>query len=157
MPLEEDAFLDHHDRRLDVSRDACGGLELDPVGRDHVARDLPVHDHRARPDGPLDPAALTNDERVAGIDLAAELAAEHHGPTTGVMALELRAFVHEGIEVAPEVRRVRASSFEPHGRLRAARQIPRPRRVRIGRLSPTGRAVANSPVTRTGHGPDVTT
>jgi hypothetical protein len=100
VPLEVDALLDDHHRGLQVSVHAGAAPQLDALGGHHVADHLAADDHRAGPDVGVDHALLADDEGVAGLDLAAELTVQHDGAAEDVLALDLRALVDEGAEVA---------------------------------------------------------
>src|SRR5262249_41045514 len=100
VALEEHAFLDHDHGRLDVTEDARSAPQLYTLGRQHVAHDLAADDDHARPDAGVDDALLTHDQRVLGVDLAAEAAVQHDGPFEGVLPLDLGTFVDEGGQVA---------------------------------------------------------
>src|SRR5262245_21566880 len=101
VPLEQDAFLDHHQRRLDVSEDPRGALELHALGADDGAHHLAADLDLARPDVPRDAAPLPNDERVRRGDVALEAPVQHDGAFEAVAALDLRIFVDEGGEALP--------------------------------------------------------
>jgi len=106
VALEEHALLDDDHRGLDVAVDAGGAPQLDSLGGEDVADDLTIDQHDPGAHGGVDTALLADDEAVAGDDLAAELPVQHDGPLEGVLALELRAFVDEGREVAAPARRL---------------------------------------------------
>ena len=112
-PVQIDAFLHDDHRGLDVAGHAGRALELDALGGRHIARDLPVHDHVAGAHRAVDAPALTHDEGVARLELAPQPAIEHHRAGAQVAALDLRALIEEGAQIAAK-RRTRMSGFEPH-------------------------------------------
>src|SRR5581483_12182343 len=99
VALEHDAFLEHNDRRLEVTRHARPARELHPLARVHVADELAVHHEGAGADDRVHHTALADDQRVRRGDLALELAVQQHGAGERVLALDLGAFVHEGGEL----------------------------------------------------------
>src|SRR5580765_4302195 len=113
VAFEEHAFLDHDHRGLDVAVDARRTPQLDPLGGEDVTDHLTVdQDHPGANRGAHD-ALLADDEAVAGVDLAAELAVHHDGALKGVLALDLGALVDEGREIAAPARLLALAP--PHG------------------------------------------
>jgi len=114
VALEAHALIDHDHRRLDVAVDPGGAAELDALGREDVSDDLTVDQDHPGANGSVDDALFADDQGVAGVDLAAELAVQHDGAVEGVLALDLGAFVDEGREVAAVPARFLALA-PPHG------------------------------------------
>src|SRR4026208_14408 len=74
----------HHAGGSDVAVHPGRPLEVDPLGRPHVAGDLAVHLDPPGPDVGLNHSALADDQGVLRADLALEPAVEHHRPAESV-------------------------------------------------------------------------
>src|SRR5919108_955085 len=116
VTVEHHALVDDDDGRLDVAGDARTAPQLDALDADDVADDLAAHEDDAGADGGVDDALLTDDQRIVGVDLAAQPAVDHHRAAERELAFDLRGLVEERRELARVLAASLAVVLPHHGR-----------------------------------------
>ena len=86
--------------RVSMSPNARAGLDLDPVGAQHLPADLAGDDQRLRPDRAVNDAARGDLEKVRRPHLAAQPPSMLSAPRSW-LAVDLGALVEDGADLAP--------------------------------------------------------